>query len=137
MIAGLYWKYLSWMMYPEGTHLLIPWFERPIIYDVRAKPGLINSTSGSKDLQMETLKSVSAQYNESQLLTMREDYRGKQPRVASGESCGGMSGANSMSRTRPSASQSGSRMEKGILDSCIQHEPELSKWDALEVFLLP
>ncbi|GMH36693.1 hypothetical protein BSKO_04566 [Bryopsis sp. KO-2023] len=72
MIAGLYWKYLSWMMYPEGTHLLIPWFERPIIYDVRAKPGLINSTSGSKDLQMETLKSVSAQYNGSQLLTMRE-----------------------------------------------------------------
>eukprot|EP00803_Ostreobium_quekettii_P002882 evm.model.scf_1032EXC.1 EVM.evm.TU.scf_1032EXC.1 scf_1032EXC:7352-15758(+) len=96
-------------VYPEGTHLMIPWFERPIIYDVRARPNLISSTSGSRDLQMvnislrvlthpnplklpeiyrnlgtdyaervlpsiiqETLKSVIAQYNASQLLTMRE-----------------------------------------------------------------
>lgn len=36
----------------EGTHIIIPWFERPIIYDIRAKPNLINSSSGSKDLQM-------------------------------------------------------------------------------------
>lgn len=39
-------------VYPEGTHLMIPWFERPIIYDVRARPHLIESTSGSRDLQM-------------------------------------------------------------------------------------
>ncbi|KAI6673038.1 hypothetical protein NL676_000944 [Syzygium grande] len=39
-------------VYPEGTHLMIPWFERPVIYDVRARPHLIESTSGSRDLQM-------------------------------------------------------------------------------------
>lgn len=96
-------------VYSEGTHFMIPWFERPIDYDVRAKPNVISSTSGSKDLQnvnislrvltrpdpmrlqqvyrtlgrdyaervlpsiiQETLKSVLAQYNASQLLTMRE-----------------------------------------------------------------
>jgi len=96
-------------VYEEGTHIMIPWFERAIIYDVRARPNVIQSTSGSRDLQMvniglrvltrpvpnklpeiyrtlgtdygervlpsiiqETLKSVIAQYNASQLLTMRE-----------------------------------------------------------------
>jgi hypothetical protein len=31
---------------------MIPWIERPIIYDVRARPNLVESTSGSRDLQM-------------------------------------------------------------------------------------
>ncbi|KAL8518096.1 hypothetical protein ACS0TY_009399 [Phlomoides rotata] len=39
-------------VYPEGTHFIIPWFERPTIYDVRARPHLVESTSGSRDLQM-------------------------------------------------------------------------------------
>lgn len=39
-------------VYEEGTHFMLPWFERPIIYDVRARPNVITSTSGSRDLQM-------------------------------------------------------------------------------------
>ncbi|KAG5391245.1 hypothetical protein IGI04_032786 [Brassica rapa subsp. trilocularis] len=39
-------------VYPEGTHFMLPWFERPIIYDVRARPYLVESTTGSHDLQM-------------------------------------------------------------------------------------
>ncbi|KAF0530819.1 prohibitin-2 [Gigaspora margarita] len=39
-------------IYSEGTHLMIPWFETPIIYDVRAKPRNIASLTGTKDLQM-------------------------------------------------------------------------------------
>eukprot|EP01132_Coremiostelium_polycephalum_P002605 gene2605-3229_t len=39
-------------VYNEGTHFVIPWFERAEIYDVRAKPRSISSLTGSKDLQM-------------------------------------------------------------------------------------
>jgi len=39
-------------IYSEGLHLRIPWFQYPIIYDIRAKPRLIRSPTGSKDLQM-------------------------------------------------------------------------------------
>jgi prohibitin 2 len=39
-------------IYAEGTHFMMPWFERPIIYDVRTKPRTMVSLTGSKDLQM-------------------------------------------------------------------------------------
>jgi len=36
----------------EGINFLLPWFERAIIYDVRARPHQTTSLTGSKDLQM-------------------------------------------------------------------------------------
>jgi len=35
----------------EGTHFLIPWVQRPIIYDVRCQPRNVPVVTGSKDLQ--------------------------------------------------------------------------------------
>lgn len=42
-------------IFNEGTHFMIPWFEKPIDYDVRAKPRSIASLTGTKDLQMVSL----------------------------------------------------------------------------------
>mmetsp|Transcript_20023 Transcript_20023/g.36137 ORF Transcript_20023/g.36137 Transcript_20023/m.36137 type:complete len:297 (-) Transcript_20023:58-948(-) len=38
--------------YREGVHFVVPWFERPIIFDVRARPHTLTSLTGSRDLQM-------------------------------------------------------------------------------------
>ncbi|VDP13416.1 unnamed protein product [Soboliphyme baturini] len=35
----------------EGTHFLIPWVQRPIIFDIRSTPRNIPCITGSKDLQ--------------------------------------------------------------------------------------
>jgi prohibitin 2 len=40
------------MTYKEGWHVMLPWFERAIIYDVQTHPTVIKSVTGSKDLQM-------------------------------------------------------------------------------------
>ena len=40
---------------PEGTHFLIPFLQRAILFDVRTKPRAIQTTTGSKDMQMVTL----------------------------------------------------------------------------------
>lgn len=39
----------------EGTHFLIPWLQKAVLFDVRTKPRNISSTTGSKDLQMISL----------------------------------------------------------------------------------
>ncbi|XP_063697439.1 prohibitin-2 [Culicoides brevitarsis] len=39
-------------VHSEGLHFRIPWFQYPIIYDIRSKPRKISSPTGSKDLQM-------------------------------------------------------------------------------------
>jgi prohibitin 2 len=36
----------------EGINFMIPWFERPIIFDVRARQNTTTSLTGTKDLQM-------------------------------------------------------------------------------------
>ncbi|EUB62803.1 Prohibitin-2 [Echinococcus granulosus] len=38
-------------IYAEGLHFRVPWFQYPIIYDIRSKPRKITSPTGSKDLQ--------------------------------------------------------------------------------------
>jgi len=35
----------------EGTHFMIPWVQKPIIYDIRARPKNVPTMTGSKDLQ--------------------------------------------------------------------------------------
>merc|ERR1711913_69744 len=36
----------------EGLHFKLPWFQYPIIYDIRSRPRKMSSPTGSKDLQM-------------------------------------------------------------------------------------
>ncbi|CAK8679205.1 unnamed protein product [Clavelina lepadiformis] len=39
-------------VYGEGLHFRIPWFQYPIIYNIRSRPTRVGSPTGSKDLQM-------------------------------------------------------------------------------------
>ncbi|SMN18090.1 similar to Saccharomyces cerevisiae YGR132C PHB1 Subunit of the prohibitin complex (Phb1p-Phb2p) [Maudiozyma saulgeensis] len=39
----------------EGTHFLIPWLQKAVIFDVRTKPKSIATNTGTKDLQMVSL----------------------------------------------------------------------------------
>lgn len=41
--------------YGEGTHFMLPYFMRPHIYYTRLRPKLIQTTTGTKDLQMVTI----------------------------------------------------------------------------------
>ncbi len=34
--------------YEEGTHFMVPWFDHPIVFDVRTRPRQIQSLTGSK-----------------------------------------------------------------------------------------
>ncbi|PRQ54156.1 putative prohibitin, Band 7 domain-containing protein [Rosa chinensis] len=39
----------------EGTHFLVPWLQKPYIFDIRTRPHTFSSISGTKDLQMVNL----------------------------------------------------------------------------------
>merc|ERR1719343_1086906 len=39
----------------EGTHFKLPWVMQPKLYDIRTRPKLIQTTTGTKDLQMVTI----------------------------------------------------------------------------------
>lgn len=39
-------------VYGEGTHVVLPWLEWPIIFDIRTRPRAIKSQTGTRDLQM-------------------------------------------------------------------------------------
>lgn len=39
----------------EGTHFLIPWLQKSIIYDVKIRPNIVTTNTGSKDLQTVSL----------------------------------------------------------------------------------
>lgn len=36
----------------EGTHILLPWFQRAVIFDIRTRPKNVPTMTGSRDLQM-------------------------------------------------------------------------------------
>ena len=36
----------------EGLNFVIPWFQRAVIYDIKTRSQVVNTSSGSKDLQM-------------------------------------------------------------------------------------
>lgn len=46
------WSGVGGSQYPPGLNFMLPWWERPIIFDIRARPHTMTSLTGSKDLQM-------------------------------------------------------------------------------------
>mmetsp|Transcript_17738 Transcript_17738/g.71540 ORF Transcript_17738/g.71540 Transcript_17738/m.71540 type:complete len:130 (+) Transcript_17738:370-759(+) len=39
----------------QGLHFKIPWVQRPVLFDVRVRPRVVSSMTGTKDLQMVNL----------------------------------------------------------------------------------
>jgi len=66
-------------VFAEGLHFRVPWFQYPIIYDIRSRPRKISSPTGSKDLQMVNISlRVLSRPDSAQLITMHrqlgQDY---------------------------------------------------------------
>ena len=39
----------------EGTHFLVPWLQKAVVFDIRVRPRSISSVTGTKDLQQVNL----------------------------------------------------------------------------------
>jgi len=39
----------------EGTHFLLPWLQKAVVFDIRTRPRSISSVTGTKDLQQVNL----------------------------------------------------------------------------------
>lgn len=39
----------------EGTHFLVPWLQKAVVFDIRTRPRTISSVTGTKDLQQVNL----------------------------------------------------------------------------------
>nr|XP_023895823.1 prohibitin-3, mitochondrial-like [Quercus suber] len=67
----------------EGTHFLVPWLQKPFIFDICTKPYTFSSVSGTKDLQMVNLtlrvlsrpevKTLGLEYDEKVLPSIRNE----------------------------------------------------------------
>ena len=42
-------------IYSEGLNFVVPWVERPIVWDIRTRPVNVQTLTGSQDLQMVTI----------------------------------------------------------------------------------
>lgn len=67
-------------VYGEGTHIRVPWFEEPTIYDIRTKPTSMRSLTGTRDLQMvditlRVLYKPDPQFLPKIFCTLGEDYQ--------------------------------------------------------------
>ncbi len=45
------WQGIKQQVVGEGMHFVIPWLQKPIIFDIRTRPRIITTTTGSKDMQ--------------------------------------------------------------------------------------
>jgi len=66
-------------VYGEGTHLVVPWFEWPVIFDIRTRPKELPSLTGTRDLQyvnisLRVLYKPQEQYLPEVLSQLGEDY---------------------------------------------------------------
>jgi len=47
---------ISEHVHSEGTHFMIPWFERPILFDIKTRPKEMQSFTGTRDLQTTNIR---------------------------------------------------------------------------------
>jgi hypothetical protein len=63
----------------EGTHIVLPWFQRVVLYDVRAKPRMIQSLTGSKGAPLSRCHGIFSLLPRSRLCLPRVASCGRAP----------------------------------------------------------